>query len=282
MSRCELLTAGLWHDSIGDLLLMQTTHKLLARRGICVELVDGVSGARPAIIGPGAVLTGERKGVWWDTLAPFHAQGPHVLNAVGVASSGDFSYLGDYRYVSVRDHRSASLIADYCEPHVVPCPVTLTPIPPIAYYRGLLNCGFIKRAERFTVVDRELYDLEIGGNVIKVDTRPWQGGHAPSFKHRNPNVLAAVVHEADFVFASTLHLSILALAMGTPFIYWEPRCRNKGRDYWGRAGAPELIVHERDDLLTQVESAKELFADLRQREQIAAKQHIDKVAEAVK
>jgi hypothetical protein len=209
---------------------------------------------------------------------------------VSVASSGNFEYLRNYLYVSVRDQFAYDRLKNFCDVELVPCTTVLMPHPPMEYIRGLPNCGFLKKAfakkEGYVVVDRGLYALPQKQDPrlrIKVDTRPWmRDGVKPDFAHRNPHILAAVVQGASAVYCTTLHLSIIAMAMGTPFVYYEPQ-PGKGMAYWARAGFPECVVQDMVMLnpitLTYLYPK---FDETRLMERQAARRHLSHIATLIK
>ncbi len=128
MEPVELLTVGLWHDSIGDIALMQATIQQLAMRGVPVVPASYASGQKTCIIGGGHLLVTNRSPSrnWWKALQVYHLEGPHILNAVGVhedGGDGTFDFLKDYLYVSVRDDYSKNILQRYVE-HVVSVPCT--------------------------------------------------------------------------------------------------------------------------------------------------------------
>lgn len=274
---CELLTAGMWHDSLGDIALQQVSQNLLTRRGFSVLITDTATGLVPAIIGPGAILTGEREGLWWNSLCNFHANGANILNAVSVASNGDFNFLSEYLYVSVRDFASCQRLQDFCDVEVVPCPTVLMPRPSLSFYVNLIGCKFLTK-DNYYIIDRGIVPRNTSKDYMEINTRPWSGGGCPTFNHRNPNVLAAAIAKADYVYCSTLHLSIIAMAMGTPFLYYEPSDQ-KGTHYWRRADFEECIVRSKADLTEErLNSITDKFNVTRDEEQQAARRHIGRIS----
>ena len=282
---CELVTAARWHDSIGDIALEQVTLEQLASRGLSVMPADKPSNKAPAVIGPGAILTGERQGIWWNALKDYHASGCHILNSVSVASEGDFSYLKDYLYVSVRDYLSWDKVSPFCDAVVMPCPTVLMEAPDIEQYRGYPNAHHLDEACRgeFCILDRGLANIKTDIPSVNVNTRPWMGeAKGVEFFHRNPRVLAAYVSAASFVFCSTLHLSIIACAVGTPFVYYETGSHGKGWNYWGRAEFYDCMVSSHEELtLKKVESLSGKFSAVRASEKGLAETHIGNIFRAI-
>jgi hypothetical protein len=284
--RCDLVTAAGWHDSIGDLACTMVTANELGARGIAVTQQDCPRPFLPAVIGPGALLVGDggRSGVWWKALEPYHQPGWHLLNAVSANGPGDYSFLRDFIAVSVRDERSAEWVAPYtqAEPMVVPCPTVLLPPPDLEYYTNLPNMGKLRTLRErgpFILVDRTILGLVAGKTTVQINTRPWSGGVEADFHHRNPNVLAAYCMAAELVVASTLHLSIIAMAVGTPFLIWE-QANTKCQAYWERAGFPE-VCRKGFGELTDPDVIKEVTNKLprvRHEEQKKAKLHMDILA----
>ncbi len=273
----ELLTAGMWHDSIGDLAVMQAMLVELGRRGLpCVPAFKS-SGTMPCIIGGGALLSRHRRTRWAHALEPCRVPGPHVLNAVSVDGSGDFHWLREYRYVSVRDPASARHLAPHVQATVVPCPAVLLQPPEID--RTFPTFEFIPAAP-YAVVDCDLAAVPLPGlRKVVVDTRPWAKRSTPaSFTHRNPDVLLVVLKQAQLAICNTLHLSILALATGTPFAI-DQRSR-KCRDYWSRR-CPALLAPSEALAATALALRDEQQA-LRLREQAAAHRHLDRIVEILR
>lgn len=282
--RVELLTAGYWHDSIGDIALTQSTLEELARRDVCVLPTLAPSGEVPCVVGGGALLTGDTNGIWADALRPYHTQGRHALNGAAIAQGGDFSYLKEYCYVSVRDQPSFDRIKEWRpDARLVPCVSVLSQPPDLDYLRHMPTYGFLNRAlnNPYSVVDARMSkDVEIEGNVIRVDTRPWGlAEKETTYKHRNPVTTLAVLAGAQTAYCATLHLSIMAMAVGTPFACYEPHF-GKIRAYWQRANYTDTITKTPEEIRRPIDMNR--FIEVREQEQRAAKEHLDLMVAALK
>ena len=287
MEPVEVLTAGLWHDSIGDIAILQAVLQQLAVRGVPAIAVSRASGMRTCIVGGGRIIHPNVSGQWKPILEPFRVPGPHVLNGaeiVGEANKESLSWLADYRYVSVRDLVSLEK-ARTARPDAVavPCSAVLLEPPDQDYYRQLPGLGLLKQlhGKDYAVVDFESaakwrYPLQ---SVI-VNTRGWSANdpHA-TFRHRNPDALLALLAGACVCVATTLHLSILAMAAGTPFAF-DTRMSgmpDKGRVYWQRAGLLD-VLHEGNDPIAAAMTATDKMLAIRRKERDAAAEHSDRIA----
>lgn len=116
---------GLLLDSVspntGDQAIAEVMVSWLCRNGLPAELLSPLQfdaeRYAPLIIGGGHLL--REKGDWFYD--PFRVPGRHILNTVGITTSDDLSYLGEYLYVSVRSCRDLARIAQVV-PRAVVCP----------------------------------------------------------------------------------------------------------------------------------------------------------------
>lgn len=279
MQTVELLTAGSWLYSVGDIATAKATARELAIRGIPVVEVDQATQTRTAVIGGGHVLG------HMPHLEHFIVPGRHVLNAVGAHRSGDYSYLSEYRYLSVRDHDSAEIIGHKCS--VVPCPaIILEPSPITLREVGIRQRGGHVVVHRDPCVARALERQSL--DMLVVDPQPlrhcpWMlGGHEvpPS---PFPEVMIAALLGAHACVTRSLHLSIFALCAGVPFacldIGDEPQS-NKLRAYWKRADM-EDVMYDGDDPVRHAVSLKHNWPECRARQRAAVASHFDAIARAI-
>lgn len=274
----------MWHDSIGDIAIQQVMVEQLALRGVPSIPVSVPSGERTCVIGGGAIIQSSDDGVFGNALAPYKAKGRHVLNSVSVVDNGNYSFLKDYRYVSARDVPSGDRLKKYHNSVVLtPCPVVLMAKPDLNYHRKLPTYGFLDRQIEngpFYVSDVGVKHDDKERDVIRVDTRPWyERGAEPAFKHRNPIALASVVLAADYAICTSLHLSIICMGMGTPFVYLEPS-DGKGLAYWSRAGAKSFVVKSLDGWDCRSLNRGQ-HAEIREHEISKATRHVDNICESL-
>lgn len=285
----ELITPGSWHDSIGDIALMQAIIQQMALRGIpTIPRCEALNENQPCIIGGGRLLCPADVKQWSEILAPYRIPGPHLVNAAQVTGRGDFSYLKDYLYVGVRDQRSLEAVREHCDPVLVPCTATLLERPRTDYIRKLPGLGFWNKliGTDYCVIDYDLPEEELnleGRQYVRIDTRHWskRKGHEIQFNHRNPDVILAIVSEASAVLCSTLHLSIFALAMDVPFACFE-KSRGKITDYWMRAELPQVMTNDRSKLLETAFDNVERVRGVRREEIRMASEHVDNMARIIK
>lgn len=280
----EILNAGLWHDSTGDLAIAQSVVQQLGKRGIATIPTTRASGDHPCVVGGGALLTGERDGMWWRTLEPFHAPGRHILNAVTAVSDGDFGYLKDYIYVTTRDEPSRKILLKYRPDAVcVPCTTALMERPDFDYQANLPNHDWLRRLKKkeFILVDVEaVRTAKIREEVITVATRPWIQKGKADIVSRHPNDLLAAILVAKAVVAGSLHLSILAVAMGKPTVFVRNGSAWKGDGYWGRAGFKE-IMYSGDDPVGYALCIHDRIGEVNEQERERAAAHMDRIAEVL-
>lgn len=291
MDSVELLTAGLWHDSIGDIALMQATIQQLAIRGVPVVPVSYASGKHTCIVGGGHILVTNRSPdrSWWQALQVYHLNGCHILNAVGVAEDGGdgtFEYLENYLYVSVRDDYSRKILERYVANVVsVPCTAILLQKPNLEYFRRLPTYHHLDQLlnTEYIVVDTEVCDsIKTSYRKVPVDTRPWMKRGGPNqLTHRNPDTLLSLICGAKVVVASSLHLSIMAMAMDVPFVYYaKSNTPEKGFRYYERAGFSE-VMYSGDDPVEYALSVCSKMRHIRDKEIHLATQHVNKIVEVL-
>jgi len=286
----ELLTAGTWHDSIGDIAIMQTMQNEMALRGVPVVSQSHWSGSGSAIIGGGWLL--HPNGMQDPILAPFHIGGQHVLNAVSVASGeGNFEHLKHYKLVTVRDEFSRQQLLPFrSDAKCVPCSTVLLKRPNIDYLTNCHGYRWLKtlkeRKGEFVVYDIELEKM-VGDYIhrIPVDTRGFMRRKSDGklCEHRNPEALLALISQAKCVITASLHLSIFSMAMGVPFVWPnQGQFASKGINYWGRAGFPEACCEVGTDLLAHALNYRAKMLDVRGDEIRRATEHLDEIATLLK
>ncbi len=283
----ELLTAGRWHDSIGDLAIQLVMSDELAKRGVPSIARSSATGARRCIVGGGWLIHGN--GQTYKILKPFHVPGPHILNAVTASvGNGNFSWLRDYKLVTVRDEPSRhTLLSARPDTICVPCATVLAEPPDLDYLRGLPGYGWLasllqSHRGEYVVCDIELFErLKFSERVVCVDTRQFARRPGPvEFQQRNPDALLAAISAANCVIASSLHLSILSMAMGVPFAWpLMGSTDGKGVAYWARAGFPEAMCLPDVDPAAWAFQHRSKMLAIREQEQAAATVHLDHIAE---
>lgn len=277
MQTIELLTAGGWLWSLGDIATQKASLIELAKRGVPVIPVDESSGAT-TVIGGGHIVG------HMEHLRHFVLPGRHILNAVGVHDTGDWGYLEEYRYISVRDHESAKILGRPC--HIVPCPATMLSPSKIATREALRNRG------GHVVVHRD-YHCEHAVksrtcSILVVDPQPyllrqWYGGGTEMLSTHCPEVLIAAMKGANCVITRSLHMSIFALCAEVPFccidLGNEPQS-NKLRNYWHRAGMAD-VMYDGNDPVHHAASLKHVWRECLVRQRLSLKDHFDRMARSL-
>jgi hypothetical protein len=275
----DVLTTAPWMFSVGDIATLQETQRQLAHRNIASVAVDEPRPGRTTVVGGGHILG------HMPHLSHFCVPGQHLLSAVGAHSTeaADWSFLREYRYRSVRDATSAEIIGGNCS--LVPCPAVLIEpttrqIRAAGHRSGghvvLHNDPIVARAIESRIVTATILDPQPGRKCV------WRlGGDVLPTMH-DPGLMVAAIVGAHAVVTRSLHLSIFALAAGVPFCCIdtgdEPQS-NKMRDYWMRAGAPE-VMYDGDDPIRHAVSFTD-WKSLRDRERAAARSHMDAMSEVI-
>ncbi|WP_437226565.1 polysaccharide pyruvyl transferase family protein [Planctomicrobium sp. SH661] len=283
----DLICADSWLCNAGDVASALATANGLAERGVPVCRVPDYRG-RQTIIGGGDLLGA---GPNADLFCP---RGPHSLNAVSVrADPGDLSYLQDYRYLSFRDHTSVEK-AGLTNVHVVPCPTVLLSPLPWNVACAVPRWGHLQhhRPKNYVVIHAraELSGLANGcpDAVIAVEPAPycWHPWEAKGWRlpmTHSPELILTVIAGAKAVITLSLHLSILACAVGTPFcvpLRGNPQQSAKVAAYWQRAGLPE-VVYDGDRPVRHALRLQKRIGQVRKTEMVAAKGHLDRLAAAI-
>lgn len=242
----DVLTTAPWMFSLGDMATSLATCNALCEHGVPAVSVDEYRG-NTTVIGGGHVLG------HMSELRHFIVAGTHLLNAVGVHDTpcADWSYLKEYRYLSVRDQVSAEVINMPC--NLVPCPaVLLHPTRHQLQMAKQRRTGHVV-AHKDPIVERAIASRSLGSLVV-VDPQPerlvqWNSGGTVLPVAHDPRMLIASLVGAHAVVCRSLHLSIFAMAAGAPFCCIdtgdEPQS-NKMKSYWQRAGLPE-VMYDGDD-----------------------------------
>ena len=221
----------------------------------------------------------------------FTVPGPHILNGAEVVGNVDarsLSWLSDYRYVSVRDLASLEKVRVIRPDAVaVPCSAVLLEPPHQDYCRQLPGLKLLDQlhGSEYAVIDFEsVSKWKCPMQSVVVNTRGWnvQDTNA-EFQHRNPDVLLALLAGARVCVATTLHLSILAMAAGTPFVYdiGMSGTPDKGRLYWTRAGLPDVLYDGNAPIVAAMAASKQMLAARRKERDLATK-HFDQIARLLK
>ena len=275
----DLLTAAPWLFSVGDIATHKATANALAERGIASVSVDLPRPDRMTVIGGGHVLGHQ------PHLRHFVLNGRHVLNAVGVHATGDYSYLREYKYVSVRDELSAKTIGVPCER--VPCPAIL--LEP----SQLIRDGFPPRHGGAVVVHRDpLCERAVAKRAVDflvVDPQParkfgWHSGGTDLPITHCPERMIAALRGAHCVITRSLHIGIFAMVAGVPFACIdtgdEPQS-NKCRGYFRRAEIVDVMTNSDDPIRHAVGLPYDWLA-VRDRERARCERHFDEMAAAIR
>lgn len=307
----DVVSPAQWHDSIGDLMFREAMWNELGSRGIATRPATHASGAVPCLVPGGAcIIPPGGCGIFDVALAPYLPKGEHALYGVAVVGAGDYGVLEDYPFVGVRDEMSWHRVKPYAKhAKMVPCVASLYPKPDLAYFRDLITYGWLNtaldRLTKYVIMDHNFpfekpeLDKSYGDGdycmyqgephrVVYVDTRPWdKRATTPTFEHRNPDTLACACLGAEAVFCTSLHLSIMALAMETPFICWEAG-RGKMHYYWKRAhnaneGCPLVFDSSKSEppSLDEAYDMEGLSGLLRMEEQGRVERSLDEMVECI-
>jgi len=296
MKKVELLTLGVWHFSVGDFARYEATSFKLGEAGIGVMPVSIPTGNYPVIVDLGNLSWS-----WMPRfLKPIYANDeirqPFALNAMALPDkSVEIALVKDCSYLSFRDQYSASIVEAYTDAQV-----TLTPCPSMFIkpfgddlLRGLpqfknLKSPYMEYAPKTYVAMDAHNDLrrlsKLVNKVIPIDSRPWEtrdwkgSGRVFPLTH-SAQILMSIISKAEVVVTCSLHIGILALAAGTPFVVYD--VNNKPREYpivksvryWERAGFPEVIYHGKEPIEYAL-SLKEKMLQVRREEFEKAEAHI--------
>lgn len=278
MQSVDLLTVGSWLFSVGDIATAKATQNELAKRDIPVVTVDRSENGRTTVIGGGHVLG------HMPHLSHFIVSGRHILNAVGAHRSGDYSYLKEYRYLSVRDHESAAIIDQPCA--VVPCPAILLEPSDIVIREVARRRGGHVVVHRDLAVARAIEKQSL--DMLVVDPQPlrkcpWTLGGREMETTHCPELMIAAIIGAHAVITRSLHLSIFALCAGVPFacidLGDEPQS-NKLRHYWHRAGMAD-VMYDGNDPVRHAVSRRHDWIACRDRQRQAVREHFDAIARSL-
>lgn len=275
----DVLTTANWMFSLGDMATSLATVNALSEMGVPTVAVDEHRG-NTTVIGGGHCLG------HMPQLKHFIVPGPHLLNAVGVhdTEDADWSYLKEYKYLSVRDQVSADILGIPC--HLVPCPaVLLEPTKQQRISAGVRRNGHIV-VHKDPVCERAIAGRSLG-TLHVVDPQPernivWNSGGTIIPIAHDPRLLIASMEGAHAVVTRSLHLSIFAMAANVPFCCIdtgdEPQS-NKMRTYWKRAGIPE-VMYDGDNPVHHAVSVDSM--KVREREINLAKDHIESMCHLFK
>ncbi|MFV0445680.1 MAG: polysaccharide pyruvyl transferase family protein [Planctomycetaceae bacterium] len=292
MTPVDLLCADAWASNAGDVATALCTANGLAARGIPVCRVPRERG-NLTIVGGGDLLTpGSLTSPLYRDL-----KSPCIYNAVGgdpaaVAAVGGRASLATAIGLSVRDSQLAAALGGEGA-RVAPCPATL--IDPLQWdiacsvpRWGALNQYTTKK---FIVVHArpECFGVANGAaeHVVAMESAPYtwtrweaQGWLLP-WTHA-PELLASVIAKASAVVTLSLHMSIFALAVGTPFCVLDAGTpqTEKCRRYWERAGFGEVMYRGRRPADHALSLASKMLA-VRSAERIAADEQLNWLASQV-
>lgn len=291
-----VLTVAPWHNSIGDLATADATVTHLVDAGFAARSVTTPEEGQPThlVIGGGDLLAGA--GRWEAIKRRFEVPGRHVLNAVGVNLGSidrvDWGFTRDYLVVTVRDNETVKALQDRVpKVEAVPCPATLVEPLPWAELQVLPNFSMLKPLEPggYVVVHRHprlrravrRLEKETGVPAVIVDAQahhqyPWgRNGIVVPATH-STRVVMTLVQNARLVVGSSLHLCIMSMGAGVPFVayYRSGYQAEKTRRYLARAGIEEAIVHDRRQILPVAEKVGRVIATVSQSERAAAEAHL--------
>lgn len=261
-------------DNVGDIAMLCGVGDALRQQGVKdvvpVDLfAESPQEFRAVIVGGGELIrpTGDR---FYDR---FRLRGGTVLCAVGVWSDADdLSYLEDYALVTTRSSReTATLRAAGLDARTIPCPTVAMRSSDYM----LASDGESRRIGVHLVPDTLVRVPHVVEIVNELEGDKWQipftrylhdeifmsglpidGTQLPTTL--TPRDLRAAIGQMDLIVASSLHVTLFALANGVPFVTME---QPKVRAYLEDRGLEDLIFHD-DDSLRRALSAAPSRADL--------------------
>ena len=163
-------------------------------------------------------------------------------------------------------------------------PAVLLEKPTFSYFRNLPGCELLKKHKLhdYVVADIEADWLSgtISEPIIPVDTRPWMKktwkGKPIALQTRSPDVILALMSGAKAVITESLHMSIMAMAMGTPFaVSHRGATSAKPLAYFNRAGFPEAFRPASGSIVKEALAMADTMLGVRKEEQDAARKHLD-------
>lgn len=275
MEAVELITTAGWMFSVGDIASQQATIAELAKRQVPCIPMDEASGTRTCVIGGGHVLG------HMPHLRQHIVEGQHILNAVGAHATGDFGYLAEYKYRSVRDAISLEIVGGNAD--LSPCPaMLLQPSRQAMEERSRVRGGQVvvhrdpvcERAMELRPIDMLIVDPQPNRRV------PWNSGGRIFPVTHSPQLVMAELANATCCVTRSLHLAIFSLAMGTPFacidLGDEPQS-NKMRAYFDRAGMSD-VMYDGDDPIHHAVSRIHNWSEIAQREKQVVRKCFDHMA----
>lgn len=297
MKKVELITLGLWHFSVGDFARYEATSIKLAEAGICVMPVSVPTGHYPVIVDLGNLSWSWMPGFLKPIITNNERRQPIGLNAIALPDeSAENAMVKHCSYLSFRDQWSASVAQAYTDAQInlTPCPsMFITPFCD-DLLRGLpqfknMKSSYIEYAPKTYVVIDAHNDLKRLSKKVKkvvpIDSRPWErrdwkgSGRVYPLTH-SAQIMMSIISNAEVVVTCSLHIGILALAAGTPFVVYDVNNNPqqypivKSVRYWERAGFPEVIYHGKEPL-EYAQSLKGKMLQIRQNEFEKAEFHIE-------
>jgi hypothetical protein len=270
MKRVNLETVGVCTTSVGDVAIALATIHALGKRGVIVlESAQNPDPNITTVVGGGHLLTADPS---LKKLQSYRVPGAHLLNAVGVRVHESlelgFDYLMDYRYLSVRDGVSKTVLERSLKQsrdiHLVPDPAMLLKPTPMSIVSRLPGMEWLEREKDFVCVHAvdDIPKLKnLPSSAIAVETQPWlQRGE--TFRWRSvprthsPEIISGIVSQASKVVTRSLHLAIFALTNAIPFcciVYGKDPQSEKLRNYFMRAGFEECL-YSGDDPVRYIET----------------------------
>lgn len=287
MPPVELITAAHHHPSAGDVATSEVTAYQLSLRGIPVLPCERASGTRTAIIGGGHVLGNPVHGG-----QQYHLPGPHILNAAGILNPKvDYRYLQEYRLVTVRDAWAADILARQgVAADVVPCPATLIePLVPEVWPPGSQLQRLAAQCQERVLIDANpavFRTLPAGTDLLAMHTQAWLTWQfklpCPALPPiLMPRMLVTLIRGSRCVVTHSLHAAIFAVAVGTPLCViaiGEQEQSRKLRNYFARAGFPEILWNGRTPPIEQALANRGAVLEMQTLERQRASAHLDRMA----
>lgn len=264
-------------DNVGDIAMLHAIRDALARHGVDhvvpVDLfAEEVQAFRAVIVGGGELIrpTGD---FFYDR---FRLCGGTVLCAVGVwPDADDLSYLADYEVVTARSSRETSTLrAAHVAARTVPCPTVamessdylLPPKGDLPRVGVHLVPDTLVRVPHVVEIVNELtgekWEIPFTRYLhddLFMSGLPIEGTQLPN--DLTPRDLRAAIAQMDLVIASSLHVTLFALANGVPFVSME---QPKVRAYLEDRGLEDLLFRDDESLRAALRAAPERAQQLRE------------------
>ncbi|RYE73104.1 MAG: polysaccharide pyruvyl transferase family protein [Oxalobacteraceae bacterium] len=299
-------TVAPFHNSIGDISTGQVTQNFLSIDGIpsySTSFWD--TNHKTIVIGGGEIIGFPARGAWSKLKPLFLPNGNHILNAIGfdigTGTETDLGVLGDYKYVSVRDHLIAEQFHKYAPGlAVVPCPATLQYGIPLPLIKALPRFEFLRPLEEdnYIVVHRhpKMEPIakrlrKLGHRLVIVDMQahakhPWRNSNdfiVPPGLH-SPELIQGLVNSAHAIVTVSLHLAIFSIGANKPFAAVSDATAQsaKVKRYLTRAGIESVLAKKDDDLFSLALENRFKLSAVSASEKAKTLQHLQNVAKAAR